>query len=506
MENENDLVTSENEVNEKPDEKPAEEVKETVTEEKPAEAVEEKKSEEKPAETAKEKKPSSGKKKALIGAGVAAVVLIILAVIVVIIVAIVLVIVLHKPTVNLDDYITIEAEGYNGYGKAICYFDTDRFYEENGSTFKISKTIKDQFTENVFSEYSLALYNVDLDNKEDGARIFLLFTALDGNLSNSYNLSNGDVITYSWDSIYTDEELAAIAKSMHVKLAYSDISYTVEGLEEVPMFDPFDGVEVSFSGTAPNGQALIANYPDNGLIYEIDGENQGLSNGDEVVVRIQYPYDDVESYIRQYERIANTETKTFTVEGLGSYITSASQIPEEALKAMKDQSNDIILGTTYNWIDGYTLDIDYIGNYFLTAKDSTSTPNNMFVLVYKCHYENTVKDYKKKDCDIQCDYYFYVNWDDLQVKPDGTFYYSEKDYFKTKNELTYYWNNIKTYDGVWDFQDEYLKLTFTGYEKLDDIYNAYITRNIENYKFEDNIDESLADSPEEETEEAVETE
>ena len=61
-----------------------------------------------------------------------------------------------------------------------------------------------------------------------------------------------------------------------------------------------------------------------------------------------------------------------------------------------------------------------------------------------------------------------------------------------------------THDGVYDFQDEYLKLTFTGYEKLDEIYNLYITKNIENYKFEDNIDESLADISEENKEDDVE--
>ncbi|MCR4929192.1 MAG: hypothetical protein K5988_04265 [Lachnospiraceae bacterium] len=461
-------------------------------------------SSEKPAETKTETKPSNGKKKAIIGIGIAAVVVIALVVILlVVIIAIVLFFTLHKSTVNLNDYITIEASGYDGYGEATYSVDIDKFLEDNNKKFKITNKLKEKVKSDSEMQVGLTILGLDIEDKEDAASIFIVGSDIDGTLSQGSGLSNGDVITYSWRSAYSDEELEEFAGLFKVKLEYEDIEYTVSDLKEVPKFDPFDGVEISFSGLAPNGQALIANYPENGLYYVIDGDNQGLSNGDEITVTIQYPYG-VEDYINSYNKLPNTETKTYTVEGLGAYITSASQVPEDVLNAMKEQSNDIILATTYNWVEGYTLDINYIGNYFLTAKDSTASPNNMFILVYKMHYENTVKDCKKKEHDIWCDYYFYVNWDDLQILPDGTFSYSEKDYYKTKNELTYYWNNIMTHDGVYDFQDEYLKLTFTGYEKLDDIYNLYITKNIENYKFEESIDESLADISEENTEDDAE--
>ena len=505
------------------EEAPAEEVKEETKEETPAEeAKEEAKAEEKAAEETpsketkdeapakevkdeaktetKPEKKGSGKKKAIIGIGAAAVALVVIAVIAIIaIVAIVLAITLHRSKVNMNDYITIETSGYNGYGKATYVFDEDRFYEENENKFKMSNAIKKYVNDNELFRWGLMLYDIDVNDKKDAAKLFIVGTELEGGLSQYSGLSNGDVITFSWDSDYDDEEMDQIAKKFKVKVNYSDIEYTVSGLQEVPRFDPFDGVEVSFSGISPNGQALIADYPDNGLYYSIEGDNKGLKNGDEITVKIQYPYG-VDEYISDYEKVPDLESKAFRVEGLGEYLTSASQIPESALEEMKAQSNDIILGTTYNWVEGFSLDINYIGNYFLTAKDSVSSPNNMLVLVYKMHYENTVKDVNKKDVNIYYDYYFYVNWDDVQFAPDGSFVYSEKDYYKTKNDLNVEWDGVET----GHYSHIPYRLHFIGYEKLDDIYNAYITRNIENYKFEENIDESLAAIPEENTEEDVE--
>ncbi len=552
MENEKEIVTAESEAEkteetaeevkaeapaeEAKEEAPAEEAKEEAKEEAPAEEVKEEAKEETPAEEAKEEakaeekaaeetpsketkdeapakevkdeaktetkpeKKGSNKKKAIIGIGAAAVVVIVLAVVAIIaIVAIVLAITLHRSKVNMNDYITIETSGYNGYGKATYVFDEDRFYEENENKFKMSNSIKKYVKDNELFQWGLMLYDIDVNDKKDAAKLFIVGTELDGGLSQYSGLSNGDVITFSWDSGYDEEEMDQIAKKFKVKVDYSDIEYTVSGLQEVPRFDPFDGVEVSFSGISPNGQALIAYYPENGLYYSIEGDSRGLSNGDEITVKIQYPYG-VDEYINDYAKMPDAESKSFKVEGLGEYLTTASQIPESALEEMKAQANDIIRGTTYNWVEGFTLDINYIGNYFLTAKDSVSSPNNMLVTVYKMHYENTVKDVNKKDVDIYYDYYFYVNWNDVQFAPDGSFIYSEKDYYKTRKDLTVEWDGVETNK----YAHIPYRLHFTGYGKIDDIYNEYITRNIENYKFEENIDESLAAIPEENTEEDVE--
>ena len=429
----------------------------------------------------------SKKKKTFIGIGVAAVAIIAVALLLIVIISIVAVIVFHKPTVNMNDYITINASGYNGYGKASYDFDSEKFIEENGKKFKISKRIKEATDDNPLVEIGLSLYGIDVDDKNDGANLFFASTGLDGKLSETNGLSNGDTVVFSWDSSYmTDEEIAAVAKEMRVKVKYSDIEYTVENLQEVPTFDSFDGVEVAFSGMEPNGKVVIANYPDNGLNYYIDGETEGLNNGDEIIVKIEYPYG-VEEYVNNYQKKPENETKSYIVEGLGKYLTSASQIPDEYLEEMKAQANDVILGTTHGWEEGYKLDINYVGNYFLTAKENTKSTQNGIVLVYKMHYENTFKDYKTGNQNVYHDYYFFVMWENIYEDGQGKFSYSPNEYKKTTNMYTW---EMDIYTNVYSYMaDSKYKLSFVGYESLESLYNAIILKNIESYNYEDNIEE-----------------
>ncbi len=433
----------------------------------------------------KENITSGKKKKAMIGIVVAVIAIIALAIVLIIVIAIIAVIAFHKPTINMNEYITINASGYNGYGKASYDFDSEKFIEENGKKFKISKKIKEVTDDNPLVEIGLSLYGIEVNDENDGAKLFFVSTGLDGKLSETNRLSNGDTVVFSWFSSYmTEEEIAEVAKEMHVKIKYSDIVYTVENLQEVPTFDPFDGVEVSFTGMAPNGNVVIANYPDNGLNYLIEGETNGLNNGDEIIVKIEYPYG-VEEYINDYQKKPENETKSYIVEGLGKYLTSASQIPDEYLEDMKDQANDVILGTTNGWEEGYSLDINYIGNYFLSAKDNTLNIQNGIVLVYKMHYENTFKDYKTGNQNVYHDYYFFVMWENIYEDGHGKFNYAQNEYIKTTDKHTWetdIYTNLYTYTA-----DSKFKLYFVGYDSLESLYNTIILQNIEYYKFEDNI-------------------
>ena len=88
---------------------------------------------------------------------------------------------LSTPTVNLDKYIEIEAEGYNTVGTAKVTFDEDRFYNDCDKKIKYKgegpSGSKDYYNaaEHLYMEY----VNGALDKKD--------------------NLSNGDKINYVWD-------------------------------------------------------------------------------------------------------------------------------------------------------------------------------------------------------------------------------------------------------------------------------------------------------------------
>lgn len=394
----------------------------------------------------------------------------------------------HRPTVNLDKYVHIETEGVNGYGIARASFDMDKFIRDNEKKFKFTKKMKKTIQEENSAYWGLMLYNVNVNDNKDAVKLFYYTCIANGSLSKSAKLSNGDVITYSWSDgspYFNEDEIQKIAKEMGVKVKYSDFDYEVSNLEDVPNFDAFEGVEISYSGIAPNGKALVASYPDNGLVYEIK-DNTGLSNGDEVIVLAETPYG-IDKYVSTNKRIPIETEKVFKVEGLGEYYTSASQIPDDVLEQMKNQATDVIKGSTYGWKQGYTLDIDYIGNYFLIAKDKTEETQNMLILVYKMHWENTIEDFTGETKTLDCDYYYYVNWDNIYKKVDGTCEYDKNEYWKTKDTVTYSWDVYTDGENGKPYSWTQVSYYFSGYEKLDSIYDIYVTGHIEKYKFEDNI-------------------
>lgn len=397
-----------------------------------------------------------------------------------------------KTAIDVNDYVEVEFDGYEGYGKAKWNFDKKSFlfkYEEEISfSSKLKKSIKRE--EGIGDELAryCAVLDIDIEESYDGDAVELLYYILfrNASLSKTDNLCNAELITLKWEfmELYSDEELKQICDLFGVTLEYNN-EYKVSGLKEVPVFDPFEEVVVSFSGIAPNGKALLDNYPNNGLEYVISTP-QTVKNGDEITVSVSYYGQDIEAYVNDMGKMPAVLEKKYMVSGLPEYMTSASQIPEETLKEMQAQSEDIIKATTANWISGYSLDISYIGNYMLFAKKQSDSPQNMLILLYKMHYKNTFTDYKGDAHDYETDYYFYVNWDDLVLNEYGTCTYDKNTYWKTNERFT-----VKTdfYKDYWQFAIEPYRpyeLSFIGYQTLDEIYNLYITKRIENYKFEEN--------------------
>ena len=191
----------------------------------------------------------------------------------------------------------------------------------------------------------------------------------------------------------------------------------------------------------------------------------------------------VEEYIEAYGKMPYPMEKTYVVSGLPEYISSASQIPAEDLAEMQSQAEDIINGTTYNWISGYTLDILYIGNYVLMAKEVSSIPQNRVTLVYKMNYLNSFEDYNTKMMqEFSTEYYFYVTWENIKVNEDGTLVYDKNMYTRPNRQFEV---TTPIREGSWSgsYHDFYL----TGYATLDEVYNQCVTQYIEKYKLEENI-------------------
>lgn len=362
--------------------------------------------------------------------------------------------VLIKPKLNLNDYISVEFDGYDTIGTAYAAFDYDSFYNTLGRN---QEELGDDFLADCIH------WSLDKDTK----------------------LSNGDTVTLTWDC---DDEKAL--KEYGYKLVYENKEVKANGLSEAEIFDPFEGVTVSFDGIAPQGNARMETRPSSHateyLRYSFDRET-GLSNGDEVTLTVTSDYGDpVETTIRNNGMIPSPLSKTFKVEGLSSYVTSLKDITDDGMQAMKAQAEDTFHAmVALNWSDSTELkQLDYIGDYLLTNKNTENFGGsyNMLYLVYKVQARNFYKD-EDNSYDKINSVYWYIAYSDLMVNEDGSTLVDVSRYETPSNEAIV---DSGISNGWWDT----VKWYYYGYLSLSDLYKDVVTAQAETYNHTDNVDES----------------
>jgi hypothetical protein len=400
-----------------------------------------------------------------------------------------------KPTINLNKYLDVSFEGYDTIGKAVVTFDTERF--EKDYEKKLSSKVEETDGYMDGEAYLESLFNYYDSDSASGA---FLSGCVSGTIDKDSGLSNGDTVTYTWNC---NDEYAL--DTYGYKLKYEDVEYTVKGLEEAETFDPFDGIEIVFSGVSPNGSASVEGMPTanaaQDLSYVLDVYD-GLSNGDTVTATVSLYYDDdpIEYCIENYGKIPSPLTKEYTVEGLDSYIRSASDISEDALKAMQEQAEDVYhADVAQTWGNEETLkSLKYMGNYLLTSKNSDDygSTDNILYLVYKAKvndkYSNNGKTYNKT-----IEVYWYICYYNLLFNSDGVTTVDTLNY-STPNDRFTIDSGVST---GWSTKSWY----YYGYQSLNELYKSVVTSKVDSYNHEDNVDESVSvtESEEEDEEEVM---
>lgn len=377
-----------------------------------------------------------------------------------------------KTKIDLDQYVDVQYEGYNTIGTATVSFDYKHFVRDYEEDLKLTKEGEDERKEMKQAAEELGL---------DRSAADFLATYLQGELDKSEGLSNGDTITFKWD---LDE--SEIQERFKCEISFSEeLTLEVKGLEEAQVFDPFEGYNLSFVGTAPDGRISVEQNPPAGnprLNYEFS-KNEGLSNGDVVTVSVSAYGDDVVKYcVENYGMIPSATSKDFTVEGLPAYVQSSSELTEDTLAKMQKQTEDVI--TSYvasEWADEASLaGMTYIGNYFIRPKTGvSSSAKNQVVIVYKI------------DCLLECGEgkdtfkgivsgYYPLTFENVVNLADGTQSLDLSDYDKTYEYWSY---DTGVDDGWWGT----LTYRFYGYDNLDNMFNDFITKNVEKYEYENNV-------------------
>lgn len=374
--------------------------------------------------------------------------LILIVVIALVIVGAVLGIKSLQKTINLNDYVDVTFAGYDGYGTASYTLHTE-------------------------AEEVSALY---LDRYGP-------------HLSQTDGLRNGDTIIVSWD--LSEDDLEEMQEIADCKITAADMEVTVNDLEEVTTFDPFDGMTITFSGADTEGEAQIESIGSDEacqtLSYSIE-PGSGLSNGDTVTVTVgdSDSTEWVTAFVEQYGKAPAATSQTYTVEGLAYYATSASEIPEDTLRKMQMRAKETFTSRNYDEArDGGSQEMtgyEYIGTYFLSARDSENRVQNKVYLVYKYRMHLVASDNRTRYED-DIDAYWGCEFDNILITPDGG---CEVD---LTNYHEYSGDTIKIDTGVWASWNIERTFRFNGYSDLDAIYADLVTSQADAYTSENNVED-----------------
>ncbi|RKM57370.1 hypothetical protein D6853_04985 [Butyrivibrio sp. X503] len=246
-------------------------------------------------------------------------------------------------TINLNDYVKVSFSGFNQAGIADVYFDKESFMLDNIDNVSYKKE-----SEQVYKE---------LYGKTDKSAAYEVLRFIKVNVDNSYHLNNGDKVKLFWN---IDED--KIESYFKIDYIFLEEEFQVADLKEAGTFDPFEGLQLSFSGVAPYGTVSAYNDSnDYGGEYLIT-PNENLKNGDEI--KVNYNVTDISSLISSYGVCPSKYDANYTVSGLQTYVSSVDELTSEQLSKLKTDAIEQL------WVPGYGIYYDaiYKGNVFYVAK------------------------------------------------------------------------------------------------------------------------------------------
>ena len=298
-----------------------------------------------------------------------------------------------KTKIDVTDYITVEFDGADGYGTA-------EISGEDEWAVEVGLLLIEEGGYEKALEWAVSLADVSVTYE----------------LSQAEGLSNGDIVTVT--AVIENADVSGLP----VKLTASEVKVEVSGLKEVKVIDLFDGLEFSYSGSAPFATAYTATSSIYSGVYYTLSDNTGLDVGDTFTVTAVYDADNLleEGYMAQND----TMEVTVTAEDVSVYVQYISEIPEEDMDEMKNQAEDILNSEiANNWSTGEKLEsMEYTGCCLLVAKEiyadsvgdgQSGMDGNILILVYKISVWN--------DEDGYLTYYTCVVYENLLLDTDGSF-------------------------------------------------------------------------------------
>ena len=253
--------------------------------------------------------------------------------------------------IDLTDIVNFTVDGYNG--TATAKLDIDQgdlaiaIMNAIGSDFNLSEW--DSLTQ-------LVGFAGDYEEIDD------IVNAISVVPEEVTNVSNGDSIEFTFEideDALSEYKVAFILNDTIISNGMSAGEYTVDGLEQLEMINPFDYVEVGYKDRSPKGTLDVTYYDpfyiDQFTTYFNISSQTGLYNGMDVTFSLS---DEMIDYFAK-KGYGFTETEhTYVVEGLQEYIMHPAVAYEN-----DDFYNEYIIGGTDVFED------------MLSRYDSHSTPS-----------------------------------------------------------------------------------------------------------------------------------
>lgn len=341
-----------------------------------------------------------------------------------------------KKKIDVMENMTVKFDGYNGYGTV----ELENEYAWENEAFEIAGI-------------------ESIDGLNTLGEALVIEGAVSYEITPNENLSNGDEIT-----VKATIDEAVLENYKFELVAEQEKKFVVENLPELTSIDPFEYIEITYDGISPNGKAIISNKAseDCPVIYHYTVEPEsGLKNGDVVNVTISDMNPEDKALENGY-KLSQLE-KEYTVSGLMHYADSLSEIPDDAMNQLKQQTEDIIRADVAESNNYSVKNLEFLGNYFLDAKDDNIYSGyNYCYYVYKVDVEGKTNE----------SYYYYSGYYDILILEDGTCSY---DFNKCVRPNNFY--------GRLDYAIIY------AHDNLDSLYNECVTKNLDKYTFESTVTE-----------------
>ena len=378
----------------------------------------------------------------------------------------------RKTKVNLDQYVTVSFDGYDGYGKALVKFDKDAYLKDYKKKIKLKKNgnfLQDSLTKNYGAAELLYDFYIDGNWKIEGD-------------SSDGKLKNGETVKLSWG--FSQEELE---EQFKVKFTSKGAEFKVEGLKDVQLFDAFKDFDYKFTGIAPEGAVEWKGTGDmdgsKGYYFTVE-PSMDLKNGDKVKVKIEPA--NPESLIQKYGIAPKETEKEITVEGLPSYVEKADAISDSLLQDMQKEITDKIQSQLASQGEEVSfVGAEYLGYYFLTSKSANAFEHNIMFPVMKVNVQINIPD---KSYNAQHSYYFTGAFTNLMDEGSGKVTVDLNDM-----DIPYHYATIDT--GVVSWFST-VKFNFSGFEDLNSLRNQCVSQKLDKYTVEETVKDPAAQSTE----------